>query len=68
MMNSVTVAQFFKAVSVRIFKRFLVVKSIKNGLLELVSIYFVTIEINGQKMLYLYCQVCLRKIFHLVEL
>lgn len=56
-MNSVTIAQFFEAIFTGIIKCFFIAKSIKNGLLKLISTYFGTIETNGQEMLHLYCLV-----------
>lgn len=46
-MNLVPIAQFFEAVYTKIFKRLLVVRSIKDGLLRPVSTYFGMVKLNG---------------------
>lgn len=56
-MNSVAIAQFFEAIFIDIIKCLFISESIENGLLRLVSIYFGTIETNGQEMSHLYCLV-----------
>lgn len=55
--NLLVLAQFFKTIYTGIFKYLLIIRSIKRGLLGIVSIYFGTLETNGQGMLYLHCLV-----------
>lgn len=54
MINPIAVVQFFEAVYTGIFKHLLTIKSIKNGFLELVLMYFGIVEINSPEIIQLY--------------
>ncbi len=56
-MNSVAVAQFFKATCTGIFKCLLAAGFMRGGLIGPVSTYYRTVERNGQGMLHLYYHV-----------
>lgn len=64
MMNLIAITQFFETICTGIFRRPLVARSIKGGLLGLVSTYFGTVEINGQGILYLYYLLWLQSAFY----
>lgn len=67
-MNPITIAQFFKAICIGIFKHLLAVKSNHRGFLGLVSIYFRTVETNGHGILHLYCFIWLCEAHHQSEI
>lgn len=67
-MNLMVVGQFFETTYISIFKHFLTAGLTKKGLLGLVSIYYGTIETNGQEILYLHYLILLRRTFYFAYL
>lgn len=67
-MNLIVVTQFFEVICINIFE-YLFTDNFKNGgLLGLVSMYFITVKLDGQGMLYFHCFVWLYEVFHLSEI
>lgn len=67
-MNPVAIAQFFSATCKGIFDHLLAFGTNDKGLFGPISMYFGTVEINGQGMLHLHCLVWLLGVFHIKKL
>lgn len=66
--NLVVKAKFFYIICKTLFVFLLTISKVEKQLLKLISNYFIIIEINKNRILYLYCFISFKKTLHLVIL